>query len=72
MTRGISLVIFLEMAKKNRNKGNSQIRDYRYDSEKRKHIPEAGLGEYDRPVEKIKEILSAHKKELTKNFAAKR
>ncbi len=43
------------MPKKKRgigNQKNNKIRDYRYDYEKRKHIPEAGLGEYDKPVEK--------------------
>jgi len=31
---------------------NGKVKDYRHSEEKRKHIPEAGLSEYDRPVDK--------------------
>jgi adenine-specific DNA-methyltransferase len=35
-----------------KNQNNNNVKDYRYDQAKRKHIPEAGLGEYDKVAEK--------------------
>jgi len=45
----------MKMRKKrlnSKNQKNDKVKDYRYDQDKRKHIPEAGLGEYDKVAEK--------------------